>query len=87
MSSGILKSYYFSEVSCFVRFLGLNRSAFDNKTVSFEEHIVNEHNMWHYLSFIVLVQVKDPTEFTGPESYVYAMVKVGISNSKKSILQ
>lgn len=57
-------------------FIGLNRSAFDNKTVSFEEHIKCEHNMWHYLYFIVLVKVKDPTEFTGPESYVYAMVKV-----------
>lgn len=32
--------------------------------------------MWHYLYFIVLVKVKDPTEFTGPESYVYSMVKV-----------
>lgn len=31
--------------------------------------------MWHYLYFIVLVKVKDPTEFTGPESYVYAMIK------------
>ncbi|VVC34830.1 Hypothetical protein CINCED_3A015582 [Cinara cedri] len=59
--------------TCFV--CGLNRSAFDNKTVSFEEHIKCEHNMWHYLYFIVLVKVKDPTEFTGPESYVYAMVK------------
>ncbi|KAL0130576.1 hypothetical protein PUN28_002308 [Cardiocondyla obscurior] len=59
--------------TCFI--CGLNRSAFDNKTVSFEEHIKNEHNMWHYLYFIVLVKVKDPTEFTGPESYVYAMVK------------
>lgn len=58
--------------------LGLNRSAFDNKTVSFEEHIKCEHNMWHYLYFIVLVKVKDPTEFTGPESYVYAMIKVKI---------
>jgi hypothetical protein len=37
----------------------------------------NEHNMWHYLYFIVLIKVKDPTEFTGPESYVYEMVKVG----------
>ena len=44
--------------------------------MSFEEHIKCEHNMWHYLYFIVLVKVKDPTEFTGPESYVYAMVKV-----------
>lgn len=59
--------------TCFV--CGLNRSAFDNKTVSFEEHIKCEHNMWHYLYFIVLVKVKDPTEFTGPESYVYGMVK------------
>ncbi|KAK7590916.1 hypothetical protein V9T40_002529 [Parthenolecanium corni] len=58
--------------TCFI--CGLNRSAFDNKTVSFEEHIEKEHNMWHYLYFIVLVKVKDPTEFTGPESYVYAMV-------------
>ncbi|XP_011870192.1 PREDICTED: inositol 1,4,5-trisphosphate receptor isoform X9 [Vollenhovia emeryi] len=59
--------------TCFI--CGLNRSAFDNKTVSFEEHTKHEHNMWHYLYFIVLVKVKDPTEFTGPESYVYAMVK------------
>ncbi|XP_050098199.1 inositol 1,4,5-trisphosphate receptor isoform X3 [Anopheles aquasalis] len=64
--------------TCFV--CGLNRSAFDNKTVSFEEHIKNEHNMWHYLYFIVLVKVKDPTEFTGPESYVHAMVKANIQD-------
>ncbi|KAK3103047.1 hypothetical protein FSP39_016030 [Pinctada imbricata] len=59
--------------TCFV--CGLNRSAFDNKSVSFEEHKTKEHNMWHYLNFIVLVKVKDHTEFTGPESYVHAMVK------------
>lgn len=34
--------------------------------------------MWHYLYFIVLVKVKDPTEFTGPESYVHSMVKASI---------
>ncbi|CAH0562339.1 unnamed protein product [Brassicogethes aeneus] len=59
--------------TCFI--CGLNRTDFDNKTVSFEEHIKCEHNMWHYLYFIVLIKVKDPTEFTGPESYVYGMVK------------
>ncbi|KAL0272305.1 UNVERIFIED_CONTAM: hypothetical protein PYX00_005334 [Menopon gallinae] len=59
--------------TCFI--CGLNRSAFDNKTVSFEDHIKCEHNMWHYLYFIVLVKVKDPTEFTGPESFVDCMVK------------
>ena len=54
---------------------GLNRSQFDNRAVSFEDHIRHEHNMWHYLYFVVLVRVKDPTEFTGPESYVDAIVK------------
>lgn len=54
---------------------GLERKAFDNKHVTFEEHIRTEHNMWHYLFFIVLLKVKDPTEFTGPESYVHEMVK------------
>ena len=55
---------------------GLERSCFDNKSTSFEEHVKGQHNMWHYLYFIVLINVKDPTEFTGPESYVYRLVKV-----------
>ena len=61
---------------CHSPYSGLERKAFDNKYVTFEEHVRNEHNMWHYLYFIVLIKVKDPTEFTGPESYVHEMVKV-----------
>nr|XP_028601346.1 inositol 1,4,5-trisphosphate receptor type 2 isoform X3 [Podarcis muralis] len=60
------------KTTCFI--CGLERDKFDNKTVSFEEHIKAEHNMWHYLYFIVLVRVKDPTEYTGPESYVAQMI-------------
>lgn len=60
----------------FFLFSGLERDKFDNKTVTFEEHIKVEHNMWHYLFFIVLVKVKDSTEFTGPESYVAEMIRV-----------
>ncbi|XP_060550894.1 inositol 1,4,5-trisphosphate receptor type 2 isoform X3 [Pantherophis guttatus] len=60
------------KTTCFI--CGLERDKFDNKTVSFEEHIKSEHNMWHYLCFIVLVRVKDPTEYTGPESYVAQMI-------------
>lgn len=62
--------------TCFI--CGLNRSSFDNRTVSFEEHIKTEHNMWQYLYFMVLIRVKDPTEFTGPESFVHGMVKAAI---------
>uniref|UniRef100_A0A3Q0QQ57 Inositol 1,4,5-trisphosphate receptor n=1 Tax=Amphilophus citrinellus TaxID=61819 RepID=A0A3Q0QQ57_AMPCI len=60
------------KTTCFI--CGLERDKFDNKTVSFEEHIKSEHNMWHYLYFMVLVRVKDPTEYTGPESYVAQMI-------------
>jgi len=35
--------------------------------------------MWHYLYFIVLIRVKDATEFTGPESYVHSMIKVRLA--------
>ncbi|XP_023811698.1 inositol 1,4,5-trisphosphate receptor type 2 isoform X2 [Oryzias latipes] len=60
------------KTTCFI--CGLERDKFDNKTVTFEEHIKSEHNMWHYLYFLVLVKVKDPTEYTGPESYVAQMI-------------
>lgn len=80
----LLTDLSYIAVVCNISFAGLNRSSFDNKTVSFEEHVKHEHNMWHYLYFIVLVKVKDPTEFTGPESYVYAMVKVIVHRASKN---
>ena len=55
---------------------GLPRQDFENKEVTFESHITNEHNLWHYLDFIVHLHTKDKTEFTGPESYVYKMITV-----------
>jgi hypothetical protein len=58
--------------TCFI--CGLHRSSFYNKSISFEEHIRVEHNMWHYFSFIILLKVKNPMEFTGPESYIHKMV-------------
>lgn len=61
--------------TCFI--CGLHRSAFYNKSVSFEEHVKVEHNMWHYFSFIILLKVKNSMEFTGPESYIYKMINEG----------
>jgi preprotein translocase subunit SecG len=58
---------------CFI--CGLERAAFNNRTVTFDDHINSEHNMWHYLYFIILIKVKDPTEFTGPESYVSELME------------
>uniref|UniRef100_A0A7N9AK99 Inositol 1,4,5-trisphosphate receptor n=1 Tax=Mastacembelus armatus TaxID=205130 RepID=A0A7N9AK99_9TELE len=61
------------KTTCFI--CGLERDKFDNKTVSFEEHIKMEHNIWNYLYFIVLVREKNKTDYTGPESYVAHMIK------------
>ncbi|XP_055788466.1 inositol 1,4,5-trisphosphate receptor type 3-like isoform X3 [Salvelinus fontinalis] len=61
------------KTTCFI--CGLERDKFDNKTVSFEEHIKLEHNIWNYLYFIVLVREKNRTDYTGPESYVALMIK------------
>lgn len=68
--------FFFHVCVCVPSSAGLERDKFDNKTVTFEEHIKVEHNMWHYLFFIVLVKVKDSTEYTGPESYVAEMIRV-----------
>ncbi|KAI6214303.1 Inositol 1,4,5-trisphosphate receptor [Aphelenchoides besseyi] len=51
--------------TCFV--CGLERGRFDNKAITFEEHNENEHNLWHYLYFIVWLQ--------RPESFVAQCVK------------
>lgn len=59
--------------NCFI--CGLDRSRFDNRSVTFETHKETEHNIWHYLYYIVMLQIKDETEFTGPESYVAQCVK------------
>lgn len=59
--------------TCFV--CGLDRSSFENRTVTFEDHIRQEHNLWHYLYFIVLIKTKSRTELSGPESFVYEMIK------------
>uniref|UniRef100_A0A3Q3ES36 Inositol 1,4,5-trisphosphate receptor n=1 Tax=Kryptolebias marmoratus TaxID=37003 RepID=A0A3Q3ES36_KRYMA len=61
------------KTTCFI--CCLERDKFDNKTVSFEEHIKLEHNIWNYLYFIVLVREKNKTDYTGPESYVAHMIK------------
>ena len=54
----------------------MERGKFENKEVTFEEHIKREHSLWHYLFFIVYIKTKESTEFTGPESYVHDMINV-----------
>jgi inositol 1,4,5-triphosphate receptor type 1 len=64
------------EILILFSIIGLDRKSFDNKHVTFEDHIRKVHNMWNYVYFMVLINVKDPTEYTGPESYVHEMIEV-----------
>ena len=50
---------------CFV--CGIDRNTFDRKhPIGFEHHIRNEHNLWHYLSFMVPPPRSPPPPSTPP---------------------
>jgi hypothetical protein len=68
--------------TCFI--CGLHRTKFENHEVSFKEHCEKEHFMWNYLYFVVHLIMKEKTELTGPESYVYDLIKGHIENKKVS---
>ncbi len=74
----VVKTYQILFIIQTALFIGLDRKSFDNKHVTFEDHIRKVHNMWNYVYFMVLINVKDPTEYTGPESYVHEMIEVRV---------
>lgn len=56
---------------CFI--CNIERHIFDKlPDYGFARHIENDHNMWKYIFFLVHLQAKDSTEYTGIESYVSA---------------
>ncbi len=54
---------------------GQNAAEFDRYGNGFEEHVREEHNMWHYLQFFVYLDRKDPTEDSAQEGYVRELVR------------
>jgi hypothetical protein len=54
---------------CFI--CNFDRFVFDKECEGgFIRHIAEDHNLWFYIYYIVHLQSKDPTEYTGIESYV-----------------
>jgi len=41
----------------------------------FSAHIRHEHDLWNYLYYAVLLHEKSPTEYSGPESSVAALLE------------
>jgi inositol 1,4,5-triphosphate receptor type 1 len=50
---------------------GTDRQTFDKDSANgFMHHIKKEHNLWKYVFFMIYMNSKDTTEYTGIETYV-----------------
>jgi len=64
--------------TCFI--CHMERYTFDRNGNGFDHHIANDHNVWQYIFYLVHLQRKDPTDFTGVESYVMALYNTEETN-------
>uniref|UniRef100_A0A5K4FB58 Inositol 1,4,5-trisphosphate receptor n=1 Tax=Schistosoma mansoni TaxID=6183 RepID=A0A5K4FB58_SCHMA len=54
---------------------GLHRSAFDHSNTSFDDHVNVDHNVWHYIYFIIYLKTKLTDDLTGLEIYIDKLIK------------
>lgn len=47
---------------------------YENYSLTYNDHIKYDHNIFNYIYYIIFLHYKDKTEFTGMESYIYNMV-------------
>lgn len=59
--------------NCFI--CNKERSLFEKVGISFNKHAKKEHNPWNYLFFVIHLQLKDPNDYNGTESYVANKLK------------
>lgn len=59
------------QTKCFI--CGLPKSEFDHIPHGFDNHISREHNMAHYMFFLLYLIKKQESEFSGQESYVWEL--------------
>jgi len=58
---------------CFV--CSIESDVFQRQALGFAHHIKHEHNMWHYLYFLVHLELKPQDEYTSAEYYVNEMIE------------
>ncbi|KAK4470965.1 hypothetical protein MN116_006470 [Schistosoma mekongi] len=54
---------------------GLHRSAFDHSNTNFDEHVDVDHNIWHYLYFIIYLRTKSMDDLTSLEIYIDKLIR------------
>ncbi|CAD8205015.1 unnamed protein product [Paramecium pentaurelia] len=59
-----------SQNRCYI--CDLTRTIFEKEGISFDNHVQKYHNPWNYLAYLLYLKVKQKTEHTGTESYVYS---------------
>ncbi len=59
---------------CFI--CGQTSNKFDRVPHGFENHITKQHNMVHYLFFLLYLIKKKESEFSGQVNYVWSYVEI-----------
>lgn len=54
---------------CFI--CSIPRDDLEQEGVDFKTHITEEHDMWHYVHFMIYLELKDPLSFSSTENYAY----------------
>ena len=59
----------------------IEKLVFDSKSKGglsgFYQHIQNDHNLWQYVFYIVHLNAKDSSDYTGVESIVFSLLEEG----------
>lgn len=61
------------EGGCFI--CSLSKSELERAKIKFSKHIINDHYMWAYARFLLTLNQQDPSDLTGPESFVKRKIK------------
>lgn len=63
------------ENECFV--CGLSKAEYEQLGPDFSlpRHQAQDHHLWHYMSFMIALELKEEDDYTGTESYVRALLR------------
>lgn len=60
---------------CFI--CEITKQEFNNEGLSYTSHVQTTHYIWNYVYYIIGLLEKEPSEYTGIESYIAAKYKAG----------
>ncbi|EGR33950.1 inositol -triphosphate type 1 isoform 3, putative, partial [Ichthyophthirius multifiliis] len=70
---GIGDAFYNDQKNrCFI--CNQERSDFENDGINFKKHTEQEHHIWNYLAYIILIDKKDLNEYDAVESYIKQLI-------------